>query len=383
MSGIVANIHDRNHPFLARITERRRLTSAAGEKEAVHLAVDIAGSGIKYTCGDSLGVLPTNNPDLVNALLKALNCDGTEPVHAGTDTITFRQALSTRFLLSGVTKNFLQLIYERATSPEEKATAEKVLASDQMAQKAWLEEREFIDIAEEFPSAKIKPEELIAHLRKLSPRLYSIASAPSRHPETVELAIAVVRYTTNGRQREGVCSTYLAARAPLDKAELPVFLAPSNFALPHDDSAPLIMVGPGVGIAPFRSFLQERATRRASGKNWLFFGDWHRADDFLYEDELNAWLQDGVLTELSTAWSRDQEHKIYVQDRMRERGAELWQWLENGAYFYVCGDARHMAKDVDAALHEIVAEYGSMSPESAAEYIRDLKHSKRYQRDVY
>jgi sulfite reductase (NADPH) flavoprotein alpha-component len=381
-----APAYDKNNPFPACITERRRLTSTKGQKETVHFTINIAGSGLTYNCGDSLGVFSKNNPVAVEALLKANGFSGEEEVvlpRTETKT-TLRKALTDQFVLSGPAKKFIQLVHDRVTNPTEKETLAAVLNNpDAVAQKAWLDNREFIDIAEEFPSARFSAQEYIENLRRLTPRLYSIASAPAQHPQEIQLTIAVVRYETNGRKREGVCSTFLSSRAPLNKAEVPVFVAAAHFGPPEDDSTPMIMVGPGTGIAPFRSFLQDRAARATKGKNWLFFGDQHRESDFLYEDELTEYLQQGVLTELSTAWSRDQEYKIYVQDRMRERGADLWQWLQSGAYFYVCGDAKRMAKDVDAALHEIIATHGKMTPEAAAEYVKQLKKDKRYQRDVY
>jgi sulfite reductase (NADPH) flavoprotein alpha-component len=223
----------------------------------------------------------------------------------------------------------------------------------------------------------------VENFRRLMPRLYSISSSPAKYPEEIHLTVAVVRYETNGRTREGVCSTYLADRARLNQPDLPVFVANSHFGLPADDNIPVIMVGPGTGVAPFRSFVMDRATRGAKGPNWLFFGDQRRSADFLYESEWNEWQKSGVLTRLDLAFSRDQEQKIYVQDRMRENGAELWKWISAGAYFYVCGDAKRMAKDVDAALHEIIAQHGGMTPEAAIEFVKQLKKAERYQRDVY
>ncbi|MDR2845246.1 MAG: sulfite reductase subunit alpha [Puniceicoccales bacterium] len=386
MSHFAVSSYDKNNPFLARIAGRHRLTAAAGTKATAYIAIDISGSGLTYTCGDALGVYPTNDPKRVDALLQALHFDGTESVEIAPDnkTSAIRDALATHFMLSGVTKRFLQLAHDKATAPIEKAALAAVLAEpDPLAQKAWLEKCEFLDIIESVPSARFTPQEIVGQLRHLTPRLYSISSSPALHPQQIELTVAVVRYKTNDRVREGVCSTYLAERAPLGEPVLPVFVTPSHFAPPVDDAAPVIMVGPGAGIAPFRGFLQDRATRRASGKNWLFFGDQHEASDFLYKEELFAWRDSGVLTELSTAWSRDQEKKIYVQDRMRERGADVWRWLQEGAFFYICGDAARMAKDVDAALLSIIVTHGGKTPEDATEYLRQLRRDKRYQRDVY
>jgi sulfite reductase (NADPH) flavoprotein alpha-component len=246
-----------------------------------------------------------------------------------------------------------------------------------------MEQREFLDLFLEHPSARPSAQEVIELMRKLMPRLYSISSAPSKYPQEIYLTVAVVRYETNGRPREGVCSSYLADRARMNEADLPVFVADSHFGLPADDNIPVIMVGPGTGVAPFRSFVMDRATRGAKGPNWLFFGDQRKDHDFLYADEWAEYQKSGVLTRLDTAFSRDQAAKVYVQDRMRENAAELWKWIQQGAYFYVCGDAKRMAKDVDAALHAIVAEQGGMTPEAAVDWVKQFKKDGRYQRDVY
>lgn len=379
-------VFDKNCPFRARIGERRRLNAHDARKETVFLTLDIAGSGLVYSCGDSLGVCPSNNPAQVDALLRAGAFDGAEPVLLPSgETVALREALTTRLALNAPALKFVQLVHERTCVPSEKAALAGVLSGPgPIEQKAWLGAHDFGDVLALAPSAKIAPQELVGQMKKLAPRLYSIASAPACHPAEIHLVVAVVRYEAGGREREGVCSTYLAERAPLGvPGAVPVFVAPSHFAPPADATAPMIMVGPGTGIAPFRGFLQDRAARNATGKNWLFFGDWNRAGDFLFEGELVEWQRQGVLTELSTAWSRDQTGKVYVQDRMRERGAELWQWLESGAFFYVCGNAARMARDVDAALHEIVATHGNKTPAAAADYVRQLKKDKRYQRDVY
>ncbi len=378
--------YDKTNPFPARLVDRRRLTAAGGQKETVHFSVSLKGSGLSYTCGDSLGVFPTNNPAAVDALLKAARLTGEESVLIPKDTapLALREALTRRLALNGPTYKFVQLLESRATDPSQKAAlAARIAEADPEAKKAWLADREFTDLLEEFPSAPVTAQELAENLRRLMPRLYSISSSPAKYPDEIHLTVAVVRYETNGRKREGVCSTYLADRARMEQPDLPVFVAESHFGLPADDNAPVIMVGPGTGVAPFRSFVMDRATRGAKGRNWLFFGDQRRASDFLYESEWDEWLKSGALTRLDLAFSRDQDRKVYVQDRMRESAAELWKWLQEGAYFYVCGDAKRMAKDVDLALHEIIAQQGSMPPEAAAEYVKALKKAERYQRDVY
>jgi len=378
--------YDKNNPFPARLVERRRLSAAASQKDTQHFSVSLAGSGLTYKCGDSLGVFPTNNPAAVEAVLKAAGFAGDEPVTIPKDTapIALRAALSKRLALNGPTYKFAQLLHDRATDAGEKVRlAAAIGETDPEKKKAWMEQREFVDLFEEHPSAKVGAQEFIELLRKLMPRLYSISSAPSKYPQEIHLTVAVVRYETNGRPREGVCSTYLAERARLEQPDVPVFVAESHFGLPADDAAPVIMVGPGTGVAPFRSFVMDRATRGAAGRNWLFFGDQRRDTDFLYADEWADYLKSGVLTRLDLAFSRDQAAKVYVQDRMRENAAELWKWLQAGAYFYVCGDAKRMAKDVDATLHAIVAEQGGLSPEAAVDWVKQLKKDGRYQRDVY
>ena len=378
--------YDKNNPFLARLVDRRRLSAASSQKDTQHFSVSMAGSGLTYKCGDSLGVYPTNNPKTVAAVLKAAGFTGDEQVTIPKDPtpVALGFALSKRLSLNGPTYKFAQLLHDRATDAGEKARLAAAIAeTDPEKKKAWMEQREFLDLFEEHPSAKLGAQEFIELLRKLMPRLYSISSAPSRYPDEIHLTVAVVRYETNGRQREGVCSSYLSERARLNEPDVPVFVADSHFGLPADDSVPVIMVGPGTGVAPFRSFVMDRATRGAKGKNWLFFGDQRKDSDFLYADEWAAYLQSGVLTRLDLAFSRDQAAKIYVQDRMRENAVELWQWLQAGAYFYVCGDAKRMAKDVDAALHAIVAEQGGLTPEAAVDWVKQFKKDGRYQRDVY
>jgi len=378
--------YDKNNPFPARLVDRRRLSSAASQKDTQHFSVSLAGSGLTYKCGDSLGVFPTNNPAAVAALLRAAGFTGDEAVTIPKDPapIALREAWAKRVALNGPTYKFVQLLHDRATAADQKeALAARLAEADPEKKKAWLEQREFVDLFEEFPSARPSAQEVVELQRKLMPRLYSISSAPSRYPDEIHLTVAVVRYETNGRPREGVCSSYLADRARMEQPDLPIFVAESHFGLPADDNVPVIMVGPGTGVAPFRSFVMDRATRGAKGPNWLFFGDQRKEHDFLYADEWAAYLASGALTRLDTAFSRDQAAKVYVQDRMRENAAELWKWIQQGAYFYVCGDAKRMAKDVDAALHALVSEQGGMTPEAAVDWVKQFKKDGRYQRDVY
>jgi sulfite reductase (NADPH) flavoprotein alpha-component len=377
--------YNKDRPFLARLTERRRLSKPGSEKDTRHFIVDLAGSGLQYKCGDSLGVFPTNDPALVDALLRAAGLPGDELVTLKNfDTLPLRQALLSRVSLAQPTKKTLHAFHACATGVDEQAHLHNLLNNTKPEElHAHLEEREFLDLIEEYPSVRFGPNAFLDLFRKLQPRLYSIASSPVLHPHEVHLTVAIVRYETNGRPRLGVASTFLADRAPEGEALVPVFVSHSHFKPPEDPARDLIMVGPGTGIAPFRAFAQERIAQNAPGRMWVFFGEQRRAFDYLYEEEWEAWRAAGRLARLDLAFSRDQKHKIYVQDRMTENAAELWAWLKNGAAFYVCGDAKRMAKDVDSALHDIIVHQGGLDAAQAAEYVKLMKKEKRYQRDVY
>lgn len=380
--------YNKDNPFPALITENRLLSKSGSQKETRHFVVRIAGSGFSYKAGDSLGVYPSNHPADVDELLHHLGASGDELVCPAilklAEPISLHEALLHRLALNGPTAKILHSLYAKATAPTDVARFASLLAPESKNDlDAFLSEREYIDILAEFPSARLTPQEFVDHLRKLTPRLYSIASSPLVYPDEVHLTVAVVRYETNQRQRFGVCTTFMADRTPVGQATVPVFLSHSHFGPPEDGSRAVIMVGPGTGVAPFRAFLQDRVARGAAGRNWLIYGDHHRAHDFLYEEEWLALLARGKLDRLDTAWSRDQSEKVYVQDKMREHAAEIWSWLKDGAHFYVCGDAKAMAKDVDAALHDIISVQGKMTPEDAAAFVRQLKKEKRYQRDVY
>lgn len=386
MAAEVEPQYNKNNPFLAKLTENTRLNKEGTIKDTRHFAVDLKGSDLVYTCGDSLGVFPTNRKEDVDAILEALGYTGDEPVilPKAVTSIPFREAISTHLSIAAPTRKTLMLFFDKVASVEEKASLEILLADDNKESTAtYLANREFIDLLESFPTARFTPQEFVNCLRKLMPRLYSIASSPTTYPTEIHLTVAVVKYVTNHRQRFGVCSTYLSDRVELEDQSVPVFVAKSHFGLPADDSAPIIMVGPGTGIAPFRAFLQERKARKASGRNWLFFGDQHHATDYLYGDEFEAMKSEGHLERLDLAWSRDQAKKVYVQDKMLESGKALWEWIDNGAFFFVCGDAKRMAKDVDAALHSIAKEHGGLSEEEAISYLKNMKKEKRYLRDVY
>ena len=377
MSATVSTF-SRKNPFPARLTRTRLLTAPGSGKETLHFEVSLAGSGLAYEVGDSLGIFPSNDAAEVDAVLAASGLRGDEPVESAGSNL--REVLTRQVTLREPSRQLLAAILEKC--PDANELSEFFDPEAKSVMDDWIDGRDVVDILQAYPRARFTADELVKVLRKLQPRLYSIASSPKAFPEDIHLTVAVVRYELHGRNRQGVCSTYLADR--VNGGTMPVFIhSAKHFRQPEDTSVPLIMVGPGTGIAPFRAFLQEREVLGAPGKTWLFFGDRNRATDFLYEEEINAWRGKGVLHRLDTAFSRDQPEKIYVQQRMLENAAELWRWLEEGGYFYVCGDASRMAKDVDEALHRIVAEAGGKSKEEAAAYVEELKKTKRYRKDVY
>lgn len=378
--------YTKDNPLPAKLLENRVLNKDGSSKDTRHLVVDIAGSGLTYQVGDSLGIFASNRPQIVEELIELMGFTGNEPVipQRMTAAISLREALTDKLSLAGPTKKILETFAAKTADPKEQAQLASLLAADAAeAREAFLEQREYIDLIEEFPGVKLGAQELVDHLRRLMPRLYSIASSPVLHPSQVHLTVAPVRYESNGRRRYGVCSTFLADRVTRRKTLIPVFVAESHFGLPEDLTKDIIMVGPGTGVAPFRAFTQERVATQAAGRNWLFFGDQHEATDYLYADEWKTLLTAGKLARVDLAFSRDQARKVYVQDRMREAAAELWSWIKGGALFYVCGDARRMAKDVDLALHQIISEQGGLDVAQAADYVKLMKKEKRYQRDVY
>lgn len=383
-----ASAFSKDNPFPALLTENRMLTQPGSAKETRHFVVSLAGSGLHYKAGDSLGVFPSNRAEEVAEIIQRLGATGDELVAPQAlklpAPLPLRDVLTHKVALAGPPRRIIETLAAKATAPAEQAKLTALLAPESKeALVAFLDDREFVDLLAEFPSAKLTPQEFVDHQRRLMPRLYSIASSSRMHPQEIHLTVAVVRYQTNGRARAGVCSTFLADRALVGSTPTPVFVSHSHFGPPEDGAKDCIMIGPGTGIAPFRAFLQDRVATGATGRNWLFFGDQKRATDFLYEDEWQNYLAQGQLARLDTAFSRDQSAKIYVQDRMRENAADLWQWLQGGASFFVCGDAKRMAKDVDLALHEIIAAQGNLTPAAAADYVKQLKKDKRYQRDVY
>uniref|UniRef100_UPI00404AB09E diflavin oxidoreductase n=1 Tax=Cephaloticoccus sp. TaxID=1985742 RepID=UPI00404AB09E len=376
----------KDNPFSAHISESRMLSKPGSTKDTRHFVVNIAGSGLSYNTGDSLGIFASNRESEVNEIISLLGANEEEmvtPLRA-TSPVNLRLALMSGLDLDGPTRKTVEVFAAKVTDQAQKAQLEALLAPEAKEELGeFLYQRNFVDFLAEYPTAKFSPQEYVVMLRRLMPRLYSIASSPKVFPDEVHLTVAVVRYTTNQRDRVGVCSSFMADRVSENITPVPVFVSHSHFGPPEDGSKDCIMVGPGTGIAPFRAFVQDRVASKASGRNWVFLGDQKKATDYLYEEEWTEYLAQHHVTRLDHAWSRDQLMKIYVQDRMRENAAEIWSWIKGGSYFYVCGDAKRMAKDVDAALHGIIAVEGGMDSATATEYIKQMKKDKRYQRDVY
>lgn len=372
--------YNRKNPFPAKMLVNRCLTAESSSKETRHYEISITGSGLSYEAGDALCVVPTNCPRLVADILNAIDCKGDEDEPVNGESIALHEALRTQFEIKLPSKELVEEIARRSGDQELNGILESG-DKDKLADYLW--GRDTLDLLLQFPQVEFSAAEFISLLKPLQHRAYSISSSGKMYPDTVHLTVASVRYESHSRQHKGVCSTFLADLID-DETEVRVFFTPNKvFRVPDDNSLPMIMVGPGTGIAPFRAFLQEREYRNASGKNWLFFGDRNAATDFIYREELEAMWQRGLLARLDLAFSRDQEEKVYVQDRMRANGAELFAWLEQGGYFFVCGDAYRMAKDVDKALHDVIAEHGKMSEQQAIDYVNQLKKNKRYVRDVY
>ncbi|NJA05080.1 sulfite reductase subunit alpha [Methylococcaceae bacterium WWC4] len=372
--------YNRKNPFPAKLLVNRLLTAGDSSKETRHYEISIAGSGLNYEAGDAMCVVPTNCPLLVADLVKALGCSGAEEEPVNSELMTLSEALRTHFEIKTPSKELIEEIAKRSGDQELNALLQAG-DKDKLADYLW--GRDTLDLLLQFPGVEFSAAEFLRLLKPLQHRAYSISSSSKQHPDAVHLTVASVRYDAHGRHHKGVCSTYLADLVD-ETTDVRIFFTPNNnFRVPSDDNLPMIMVGPGTGIAPFRAFLQERQARKASGKNWLFFGDRNAATDFIYRDEIEAMQSNGLLTKLDLAFSRDQADKIYVQDRMKEHGAELFAWLEQGGYFFVCGDAYRMAKDVDQALHDVIREHGKMTLVEAVEYVNQLKKDKRYVRDVY
>ncbi|HGS4862409.1 TPA: assimilatory sulfite reductase (NADPH) flavoprotein subunit [Vibrio cholerae] len=369
--------YSKEQPYTASLSTSQKITGRDSGKDVRHIEIDLADSGITYQPGDALGVWYENRPQLVNALLDSVGLSGHEEVQVDGETLSLHLALTHHYEITAANPQLVAQFAELAQS--QKLTS---LAQDKEALREYATRTQVIDVLRE-EKVTLSATQLLSLLRRLTPRLYSIASSQSEVGEEVHLTVGVVEYEYEGEQRLGGASSFLAHQLE-EGAPVKVFVEHNNnFKLPSDDNAPLIMVGPGTGIAPFRSFIQERENRGAAGKNWLLFGDRTFTQDFLYQVEWQKYLKSGVLNRLDVAFSRDQHEKVYVQHRLLEQAELVWQWLQEGAYFYVCGDASRMAKDVHQALITVVEQQGGLNREQAEEYVSELRKAKRYQRDVY
>ncbi|HCM7511007.1 TPA: NADPH-dependent assimilatory sulfite reductase flavoprotein subunit [Klebsiella aerogenes] len=380
-SGAVNEIHTspytKEAPLTATLAVNQKITGRDSEKDVRHIEIDLGNSGLRYQPGDALGVWYQNDPALVKELVELLWLKGDEPVTVEGKTLPLAQALEWHFELTVNTANIVEN-YATLTRSETLLP----LVGDKAQLQHYAATTPIVDMVR-FSPAQLDAEALIGLLRPLTPRLYSIASSQAEAENEVHVTVGVVRYDIEGRARAGGASSFLADRVEED-GEVRIFIEHNdNFRLPANPQTPVIMIGPGTGIAPFRAFMQQRAAEGAEGKNWLFFGNPHFTEDFLYQVEWQSYVKEGVLSRIDLAWSRDQQQKIYVQDKLREQGAEVWRWINDGAHIYVCGDANRMAKDVEQALLEVIAEYGAMDAEAADEFLSELRVERRYQRDVY
>jgi sulfite reductase (NADPH) flavoprotein alpha-component len=374
----VKSIWNRKNPYPATLIRSRLLSGKSSRKEICHYEIDLGDSGLIYETGDALNVMPTNDPSLVSKILQRLDVDGDVIIQGEEKTIT--ELLTHNYEISTPSRNLITAIEAQANDD---MLSHVFKNGDKQALADFLWGKDTLDLLNLNNDITFSIDEFLKLLKALQHRAYSISSSPSKHAGSVHLTVASVRWSNNDRDHRGVCSTFLADRIN-ENDKLGIFVSPNKaFRIPDNDKAPIIMVGPGTGIAPFRAFLEEREVRGATGENWLFFGDQTRASDFIYEEQLVALQKSGVLNRLDLAFSRDQKEKIYVQNKMREHAKDLYQWLENGGYFYVCGDATRMARDVDQALLEIVAEQRDISTDEATDYVDNLKREKRYLRDVY
>ncbi|MFH2358614.1 NADPH-dependent assimilatory sulfite reductase flavoprotein subunit [Klebsiella variicola] len=380
-SGAVNDIHTspytKEAPLSATLSVNQKITGRDSEKDVRHIEIDLGDSGLRYQPGDALGVWYQNDPQLVKELVELLWLKGDEPVTVDGKTLPLAEALEWHFEL---TVNTATIVENYATLTRSESLLP--LVGDKAQLQQYAAATPIVDMVR-FSPAQLDAEALIGLLRPLTPRLYSIASSQAEVESEVHVTVGVVRYEIEGRARAGGASSFLADRVEED-GEVRVFIEHNdNFRLPANPETPVIMIGPGTGIAPFRAFMQQRAADGAQGKNWLFFGNPHFTEDFLYQVEWQSYVKEGLLTRIDLAWSRDQQQKVYVQDKLREQGAELWRWINDGAHIYVCGDASRMAKDVEHTLLEVIAEYGAMDAEAADEFLSELRVERRYQRDVY
>lgn len=420
------------NPYLGKMTEKRIITHPDSTKETRHISFDLGKSGMKYKVGDALGIIPQNPPELVSDLLGLLNFNGDEEVETHLGETTIQEALLNHYEVHRLCKKFIQGLEMKFSSSAPKVAVRLVgrsrshvqtgdstfdwdwsgqdddfpegftpvgsatdpalnlwesLVNDSEAMEDYIWSRDYIDLLSDMPNLSFSPQEFVSNLDRLKPRLYSIASSPDVHPGQVELTVGIVRYNHHGRDRGGLCTIYMADLAELGEQTIPMFMSPTrSFVLPKNGDTDIIMVGPGTGIAPFRAFLEQREFDKAKGRNWFFFGERTSTHEYLYEDELNEWVENGLLTKLDLAWSRMADvPKTYVQDLMAQNGEEIWSWIDGGAYFYVCGDKNRMAKDVHNTLIKIVTDYGGYSSDDAKDFVekRMMKEEKRYLRDVY
>ncbi|EKN4706036.1 NADPH-dependent assimilatory sulfite reductase flavoprotein subunit [Yersinia ruckeri] len=374
---ITSSPYSKGTPLTAKLALNQKITGRYSEKDVRHIEIDLADSGLRYQPGDALGVWYENDPVLVDELLGLLWLKGDEPVTVDGKTLLLAQALCRHFEL---TQNTAIIVDKYAAlSRDEKLIA---LLADKTELQYYAHNTPIVDMVRQAP-ADLNADQLITLLRPLAPRLYSIASSQAENETEVHITVGIVRYDIDGRPRSGGASGFLADRLDID-GDVRVFIEHNdNFRLPASPETPVIMIGPGTGIAPFRAFMQQRDAEGATGENWLFFGNPHFTDDFLYQVEWQRYVKEGLLTHIDMAWSQDQPQKIYVQDKLREKGAEVWRWIQQGAHIYVCGDANRMAKDVEKALLDVVAEHGGMDAEQADEFLSELRFARRYQRDVY
>ncbi len=380
-AGSVNEIHSspytKEAPLSASFAVNQKITGRDSDKDVRHIEIDLGQSGLRYQPGDALGVWFENDPALVKELLELLWLKGDEPVSVHGETLPLAEALQKHYEL---TVNTPQIVEQYAKLSHHEALLAQI--SDKASLQQYAQTTPVVDMVR-FAPTELSAEQLTGLLRPLTPRLYSIASSQAESETEVHITVGVVRYDIEGRPRAGGASSYLSERLAEDD-EIRIFIEHNdNFRLPANPETPVIMIGPGTGIAPFRAFMQQRDNDGAAGKNWLFFGNPHFTEDFLYQVEWQRYVKDGLLTHIDLAWSRDQKHKVYVQDKIRAKGAEVWRWIQEGAHIYVCGDANRMAKDVEQALLEVVAEYGGMDIEAADEFLSELRIERRYQRDVY
>ena len=412
----MSNEWSAKNPYMTQITENYILNGEGSRKETRHIVFALGDSGLDYKVGDALGVIAENPPHIVDELLEVQGWDADHAVSTHNGERTLREALKKDYEVHMANKKFVQSLAEKVVSTgmnismslvsrarnntvqiggdvallpsapsDDPSSKVEAIVADTKAIEDYLWTRDYIDIMREF-DVNYTPEEFLDLADRLKPRLYSIASSHDAHPGFVELTVGIVRFEYNGRARGGLCTQYMADEINTSGDPIGVFMSPTkSFILPEDTSTDIIMVGPGTGIAPFRAFMEQRVHDGGTGKNWLFFGDQSEKTEFYYKDQIESWIDEGHLYRFTTAWSRDQEEKIYVQNRLKEHGAEVWEWFERGAYFYICGDKQYMAKDVHRALIQIAIDHGGMSEEAATDFIEKtmMREQKRYLRDVY